>query len=35
VEVNLVAGADEQLVAVARRQAEAALAAAGLAAEQD
>lgn len=35
VEVNLVAGADEQLVALARRQAEAALAVAGLAAEED
>ncbi len=35
VEVNLVAGADEQLVAIARSRAEAALAAAALAARQD
>ena len=35
VEINLVAGADEQLVALARRIAEAALTAAGMAADQD
>ena len=35
VEINLVAGADEQLVALARRLAEAALTAAGVAADQD
>ncbi len=35
VEINLVAGADEKLVALARRLAEAALTAAGVAADQD
>ena len=35
VEINLVAGADEQLVTLARRLAEAALMAAGIAADQD
>ncbi len=35
VEINLVAGADEQLVTLARRRAQGALTAAGIAAEQD
>jgi methenyltetrahydrofolate cyclohydrolase len=35
VEINLVAGADEQLVTLARRRAQAALTAAGVAADQD